>query len=287
MKKILMFISILVMILFMISCGVNSNDNTIVASSFPIYDLTKRVVGDKYNVSCFVPNGVEPHHFEPTPSKVAELESCILYVENGLGFEHYTLPEKISSKKVTLSTGVDIIYSSKDEKTVDPHIWLSPINAIKMMENLLVKLIEINPLNEDYFKKNFQKNRILFEALDQKYKQELSNLRSKYLVTTHEAFGYLCKEYGLSQIALMGVSTEDKPTAMQIVDIQTQIADLNVTTIFSEELASEDFAKDISDTLGINCDILNTIEGLTDETLADDYLTLMADNLLRIRKALQ
>lgn len=291
MKKISMLFIMIIISIGLFSCSTSRTNDVIVASSFPIYDLTKRVVGDKYEVETFTPAGVEPHEFEPTPSKVAKLHDAILYVENGLGFEKYELDEEIKNKTLTLSDGIDVIYSNhshddKIVKEVDPHIWLSLSNAIKMMENVYNRISLIDPSNEAYYKQNYLNNKVLFEALDSKYEETLKNAKSTYLTTTHEAFGYLCHEYGLTQISIMGISTEDKPTPQQLALIQEEIKDKGITTIFSEELQSEDFAKSVSETLNIKCGVLNTIEGLTDKTSSDDYLTLMAYNYLQIMEAL-
>ena len=291
MKKISMLLIMLIISMSLFSCSSKSTKDVIVASSFPIYDLTKRVVGDKYEVETFTPAGVEPHEFEPTPSNVAKLHDSILYVENGLGFEKYELDEEIRNKTLTLSEGIEVIYSNhlhggENTKEIDPHIWLSLPNAIKMMENVYNKVKIIDPQNESYYRQNYLNNKILFEALDSKFASELQNAKSTYLATTHEAFGYLCHEYGLTQISIMGISTEDKPTPQQLISIQEEINDKGITTIFSEELQSEDFAKSVSEALNIKCDVLNTIEGLTDSTSAADYLTLMAFNYQRIVEAL-
>lgn len=285
MKKLIFTLLCIFITIGMSACG-KSSSSDIVASCYPIYDLTNRIVGDKMSVSCFVPNGVEPHEFDPTPSKVRALADSKLYIENGLGLEKYSLPKEVTSHKLTASDGIEVIYGS-DNKTADPHVWLNPLNAIKMMENIKNKVSLLDPDNEVFYQSNYDSQKTLFENLNQKYIDSLVDLKSNYLVTTHEAFGYLCKQYNLNQLSIMGISTEDKPTSQALANIQDKIKGLNVTTIFSEELASDTFATTMSETLNIKCNVLNTIEGLTDETINENYISLMESNLTQILEALK
>lgn len=298
MKKILTMLTLLILILTT-SCGSSSNKNIIVCSNFPTTDFTKRIVGSKYEVKTFIPTGQDAHSYEPTASKVAQLYDCILYVEIGLNLEVYSnsLPGEIKEKTLTLSSNIDLLYShhnhnhsdnniDDEELTVNPHIWLSIKNAIIMMETIKNKMIEIDSKNTSYYENNYNKNKILFEALDEKYTSELSNIKTKYLATTHEAFGYLCRDYNLEEISVLGISNSTTPTASELKNIEEKLTTLNIKVIFGEEFSSNTFVSTIASNLGIKEDTLNTLEGLNDDTLKDDYLTLMSSNLLKLKEAL-
>lgn len=298
MKKILTMLTLLILILTT-SCSSSSNKNTIVCSNFPATDFTKRIVGTKYEVITFIPTGQDPHSYEPTASKVAQLYDCVLYVEIGLNLEVYSnsLPSEIKDKTLTLSSNIDLLYSHHNHNhstsniddealTVNPHIWLSIKNAIIMMETIKNKMIEIDSKNTTYYENNYNKNKILFEALDEKYTRELSNISTKYVATTHEAFGYLCRDYDLEEISVLGISNATTPTATELKNIEEKLTTLNIKVIFGEELSSNTFVSTIASNLGIKEDTLNTLEGLNDDTLNDDYLTLMSSNLLKLKEAL-
>lgn len=289
MKKILTILIVFISLFSFTSCDKNTSESIdIITSCYPIYDFTTRIVGDKLTVSNLVSPGVEPHDYEPTPKDIANLTEAKLFIINGNGFEHYlnSLPKEMGAKMVIASANIEPIYSNINKDTVDPHMWLDISNAITMMENIKNQIVMIDPANKEYYEDNFTMNRYLFEGLDAKYKETLTNLKSTYLVTSHEAFGYLCKAYGLNQLPIRGLSTEDEPTADDITRIIKDIAGKNVTTIFYEDLVSDEIAKKIASETGLKCDILYPIEGISKDMGNENYLTLMAKNLVQIQKAL-
>lgn len=300
MKKIICFFIIIGIGLLFTACSLNINTNVIVASTYPAYDLTKRIVGDKYEVTQFVPNGQEPHDYEPTARKIGALYDAKLYIEIGFGFETYTnsLPDKIKNKALTLSDGIEPLYSfhshhhehnhedDNDSETVNPHIWLSIKNAIKMMNSIFNKMALIDENNKAYYEANYLKNKELFEALDTKYRKELQNRKTNYIATTHEAFGYLCKDYGLEEIAIMGITSADSPTASELAKITDELKNKEIKVIFGEAGESSSFSDAIASSLKIKRSSLNTIEALNDLTQNEDYLSLMESNLISLKEAL-
>ena len=301
MKKIISFFIIIGIGLLFTACSLNINTNVIVASTYPAYDLTKRIVGDKYEVTQFVPNGQEPHDYEPTARKIGALYDAKLYIEIGFGFEAYTnsLPDEIKNKALTLSDGIEPLYSfhshhhehdhedeDNDSETVNPHIWLSIKNAIKMMNSIFNKMVLIDENNKAYYEANYLKNKELFEELDTKYREELQNRKTNYVATTHEAFGYLCKDYGLEEIAIMGITNADSPTASELAKIIDELKNKEIKVIFGEAGESSSFSDAIASSLKIKKGNLNTIEALNDLTQNDDYLSLMESNLISLKEAL-
>lgn len=300
MKKIISFFIIIGIGLLFTACSLNINTNVIVASTYPAYDLTKRIVGDKYEVTQFVPNGQEPHDYEPTARKIGALYDAKLYIEIGFGFETYTnsLPDEIKNKALTLSDGIEPLYSfhshhhehnhedDNDSETVNPHIWLSIKNAIKMMNSIFNKMALIDENNKAYYEANYLKNKELFEALDTKYRKELQNRKTNYIATTHEAFGYLCKDYGLEEIAIMGITSADSPTASELAKITDELKNKEIKVIFGEAGESSSFSDAIASSLKIKRSSLNTIEALNDLTQNEDYLSLMESNLISLKEAL-
>lgn len=300
MKKIIIFLLLIGISIVFTACNSNINSNTIVASTYPAYDLTKRIVGDRFVVSQFVPNGQEPHDYEPTAKKIGALYDAKLYVEIGFGFEIYTnsLPKEIKDKTLTLSDGITPLYShhshhhdeehdhDEEAETVNPHIWLSIKNAIKMMEAICQKMVEIDGENKDYYESNFNISSEQFKALDKKYEETLASRTSSYIATTHEAFGYLCNDYGLEEIAIMGITNADSPTASELAKITDELKEKKIKVIFGEEGDSSSFADTIALSLKIKKSSLNTIESLNNNTKDEDYLSLMEANLAKLKEAL-
>ena len=285
MKKIYLFFILGLFILVGASCNSSFKHFDIMTSCFPIYDFTSRIAGDKMTVGNLVKAGVEPHDYEPSTKDVRNLVDCKMFVVTGLGLESYLndLPKDIQNKTFVSTTNIELIY---ENNVCDPHVWLDVNNAITMMRNIKDKLVEIDSANASYYENNYKINEELFLQLDNEYKSRLVNLSSPYLITSHQAFGYLCKAYGLTQIAINGLSTEDEPTSEAIAKLIDEIKGLNAKTIFYEELVSDSIAKSIASQTGLECDVLNPLEGLEDEKSEEDYLSLMRKNLEAIIKAL-
>ena len=104
-------------------------------------------------------------------------------------------------------------------------------------------------------------------------------------MTTHEAFGYLGDRYGLDFVGISGPEGEAEVSPARLREVQDVIENGNVTTVFTERLVSPEVADTLAADLGTTTAILDPIEGLTEDTEGEDYLTLMRANLGALRKA--
>ncbi|WP_425464340.1 metal ABC transporter substrate-binding protein [Paenibacillus anaericanus] len=175
-----------------------------------------------------------------------------------------------------------------DHGGLDPHVWLSPTLAIKEVRNIEAGLVEAAPEHKDEFKKNADEYVAALEQLDQEFKDGLSNTKRKDFITQHAAFGYLAKEYGLTQVPIAGLSPEQEPSAEKMTEIVKFAKEHHVKTIFFETLVSSKVADTIAKEIGAQSAVLNPIEGLTDEDKANnlDYLSIMRQNLEGLKAAL-
>jgi len=130
--------------------------------------------------------------------------------------------------------------------------------------------------------------RSVIDKLDAEFKSGLEGLPHKNIVVSHEAFGYLCDDYGLTQLPIEGIEADAEPDAQQMAKITDFVKQNGVTTIFSEELVSPKVAQSIADATGASVEELNPLEGLSEEELAsgDDYFSTMRENLDKLKKAL-
>ncbi len=273
--------------LFLSSCKQdNSSPKTIYTSFYPIYDFTSKIVGDKYKVVNITPSGEEPHDFEPTPKQIEELYDADALLINGLEMEHWldSAPKEIKNKAYIVT---DSIVTRKENNVVDPHVWLSIKNARIELKNIYNYVIELDPNNKEYYESNYNKYDNEFALLQADYKESLKNLSKPYLVTSHAAFGYLCDEFGLTQLYLSGLEPDATPTAKDIEKIIDAVNKYKITTIFYEEMVGPEIAKKIANETGVKCEVLCTLESLTQDELNnhEDYLSKMRDNLIKIKEA--
>ena len=269
----------------------------VVASFYPMYDFATKVGGDKIEVTNMVPAGTEPHDWEPAATDIKNLEDADVFIYNGAGMEHWTEDvlnslENKNLKAVEASKGLTLLEGKEEEgekeNAYDPHVWLDPLNAKTEMENIKNALVEADPDNKDYYEQNYETYAEKFDQLDQEYKEGLSNTKSKDLITSHEAFGYLCQEYGLNQIGIEGLSPDSEPDASRMDEIIKFAKENNVKTIFFEELVSPKVSETIADEIGAKTAVLNPIEGLTDDEISagEDYFSVMESNLKTLEDAL-
>lgn len=126
------------------------------------------------------------------------------------------------------------------------------------------------------------------DVLDREFSEQLSQTSGKTIVVSHEAFGYLCDAYGLTQEPITGMDAEGEPDAKAMAEIVQFVRDRNVKVIFSEDLVSPKVAQQIADETGASCEVLNPVEGLEQDELdaGEDYFSVMRDNLKDLVSAL-
>lgn len=170
----------------------------------------------------------------------------------------------------------------------DPHVWLNPLNAKKQMEAIKDGLVKVDPSNSRFYQDNYDFYAKKLDELDKAYKEAVNEFTRKEIVVSHEAFGYLCNAYGLTQIAIEGISSESEPTPAKMAQIIKFVKENDVKVIFFEELASPKVAEAIARETGAKTDLLNPLEGLSEENLkaGKDYFLVMEENLEVLKKAL-
>lgn len=122
-------------------------------------------------------------------------------------------------------------------------------------------------------------------TLDQEYRRGLAQCRSRTLVVSHDAFGYLAERYHLELHSIAGLSPDAEPSPRHLAEIGDLVRSEHVTTVFSERLASSRMAESLARDLGVTTAVLDPLEGLVPSESGEDYLSLMRENLAAIRKA--
>ena len=259
---------------------------TIYTSFYPVYEFTKRIVGDKYHVVSLVPPGSEPHDFELTARQVARIyDSKALFI-NGLDMEVWSssLDSHIKKKTYVLSNGIE---TRKEGGITDPHIWLDPLKAIEEMRNVTTYMSQIDSENTSFYEANFIVARNGFLQLDEELAGICASFSNKNVLVNHAAFGYMCDRYGLNQISVNGLEPSSTPGPKTIVDIINKVNEYHVNTIFTEELSSPEVSELIARECGIKTDTLNPLEGLEQEEIdaGENYISVMKDNFARLKEA--
>ncbi|MFC3345186.1 metal ABC transporter solute-binding protein, Zn/Mn family [Paenibacillus abyssi] len=172
---------------------------------------------------------------------------------------------------------------------IDPHTWVSPKSALIMAENIKNSFIEVDADNEASYIANFEVLQEKLTALDAKFEEQLSQTTRKDIVVSHQAFGYLTRDYGLNQVSIMGLSPDAEPRAQDLMNIANFVKQNGIQYIFFEELVSSDLADTLAREAKVDTLVLNPLEGLTpqQEQAGEDFISLMEVNLQNLLKALQ
>jgi zinc transport system substrate-binding protein len=272
---------------------------SIVTAFYPLQFVAQRVSGDHATVANLTQPGAEPHDLELTPRQVASLTTADLVIYEK-GFQPAVDEAVVQSENrhvidttavvplhPLVMTGDDLGHaeSGNDHHALDPHVWLDPTNLGRIAGVVVNQLSAIDPDHAaDYARNTALLNKDL-RRLDRSFRSGLSDCVRSEFITTHAAFGYLAQRYHLTQIAIGGLNPDSEPSPARIAEVQRVAREHGITTIFSETLVSPAVAQAIAGDLGLATDVLDPIEGITDQSRGNDYLSVMSANLAALRKA--
>ena len=294
----------------------------IYASFYPIYNLTKQIAGDKFDVKAFNSLTTESHDFEPSAKEIAELSESQLIFMNGAGMEDWKddVNETIDISMVDTSESLNLIKADHDHEDAedhdhedaedhdhdhdhdheegehhhhhhgefDPHTWLSPVNAKAQAKVIADKLSEIDPANKDYYQKNYEKIAKEFDEIINEYKEEFAKVENNKFIVPHEAFGYVARDFGLEQIPLASLTSTADPDAKVMKEVTDLAKADKIRTVFYEKGGSDKAAKTIAGEIGADTAALSTMEFASQDEI-DKEVTIqeiIKENLENIYKSL-
>src|ERR671922_2311576 len=260
----------------------------VLSSFFPIGEFTKKVGGDAIESSLFIPNGVEPHDYDPTINDIQRASSADVLIYNGFNLESWI--EKINIPKIIdASLGLNFLYTDRTNKTIDPHVWLDPLLAKEEVKNIANALIKIDPTNKNYYSNNTMHFLSDLDNLDKFIREHLKSCKKKDFISFHSAFSYFAKRYGLTQHSVTNTSPEAEITPQQLTEIINTAKRLQLNVIYSEELIDPRHAAAIAQEIpGGKVLELSPIEGLTKEERQSGvgYMDKMLQNVKNLMEGL-
>jgi zinc transport system substrate-binding protein len=267
---------------------------SVVASFYPLFEFALQVGASRVAVRNLVPAGAEPHDYEPTPRDVAAVNGAKVLIYNGAGFEPWIqklLPQMPASVvKVSATEGIPLttMASGEGRGRADPHVWLDPVSAQRQVDLIAAGLAKADPAGKAFFDANAGQYRAKLAALHERIERTLAPCRRKVFVTSHVAFGYFAARYGLTQIAVAGLTPEAEPSAAKIREILRLVRQHGVRVIYYEPLVSPRVASAIAREVGARTLVLNPIEGLTDQEMRQGkhYISIMQENLRNLVQGL-
>ena len=273
----------------------------IVAAAYPFQFVAERVAGPNGQVTSLTQPGAEPHDLELTPQQTAAVieADLVVYEKTFQAAVDEAVAQSEQDNALDTTTvvplqdlgaeheheGGESEEEHVEEGGLDPHVWLDPSNLVTIGNAVAERLAAADPERAADYTANAQALETELTALDREYRARLQSCERTEFITSHAAFGYLAKRYGLTQIGISGLSPDAEPSPARIAEVQTEATEHGVTTIFYETLVSPDVAKSIAGDLGLRTDVLDPVEGITPESRGTDYVAVMKSNLAALTSA--
>lgn len=307
-KKLAAVISASLGLLMLTACGsektLGNQDNlqavhasgkvSVVVSFHPLMELAEAIGKDKIDVMTVVPEGTEPHDFEPKARDMVNISRAKVLIYSGLGMEPWVdkVLNNIDTKNLNVveaAKGIDPIINANASVVeahgqYDPHVWLGLKEAELEAKNIKDALSKADALNKEFYEKNYNEFIANADKLYNDYKQKFDNLSNKNFVTGHAAFGYLCRDFGLIQNSVEDVFAEGEPTPKKLKELVDYCKSNRINTVFVEELASPKVSETLAREVGAKTEKIFTIESKED---GKDYLQSMGENLELIYNSLK
>lgn len=245
-KYFLLFICLL---LALSSCKWNSqkfsNPKLIVCTTTIIGDIVQQLVGNEFRIKTLMGAGVDPHIYEAKPSDVRALGEAKVIISNGLHLEG-----KMTDLFDRLKNEKEIIYFSDGmnseklirltEHSFDPHVWFDVRLWLEGIINCKKQLIRIYPNKAQLIERNYLILEKKLTSLNLKIIEILNNIpkSKRVLITSHDAFHYFGKAYGIEVKALQGVSTVTEPGVRNISNLVEFIVRRKIPSVYIESSVS-------------------------------------------------
>lgn len=238
----------------------------------PYAKIVEEIGGDRVSVITMIPPNADPHSYEPKPSVLKTFSKAELYLSDSSGLDQVWLPRFLSvNKKIEtayISSGVSWMQESEDHHhghhhdhhhhgedhhenaSLDPHLWTSPKQVIKVAENVLSALIKKDAASKSYYESRYQLFLEKWTSIDQFVEKTVSQIPEKrrIFIVFHPSYGYLARDYGLIQRAIEVEGKEPKPQDLKALILEAKKNDIHAIFVqpqFSKRSA-ESIAKQLN-----------------------------------------
>jgi zinc transport system substrate-binding protein len=296
------------------ACGSSSSSDgkeaggriSVATAFYPLQEATERIGGDHVSVVSLTPAGGEPHDLELTPKTLEELEGAdaVVYLSKGFqpAVEKAVADLPSSTVKLDALDGLDLLpVDSQLEGTqgevdgeelkggYDPHVWVDPALQAKIATSIEKTLSDVDPSHATEYRKNLDTYVAELEGLSSDFEEGLAECKSRTIVTSHRAFGYLAKAYGLEQIPIAGISPDEEPDPKSLEAVAKAAKADGVKVIFFESTVPKALSETVAREIGATTSALDPVETISQDQLDEgvDYASIQRDNLAELEKALR
>ena len=303
---------------------------TIVTTTFPPYDFVRELAGENAEISMLLRPGMESHAYEPSPADIIAIENCDLFIYNGGESDAWveTLIENLNSPDFHKIKMIECVDALEEDELIgteehnhheeggteehnhheeggteehnhheeggtaeyDEHVWTSPLNAIKICENILNELINIDIDNKNVYQENFLKYQSKLYDLDREIRDIVRESDVNTMIFADRfPFRYFAEEYDIEyRAAFPGCSSQSEPSVKTVAYLVDKIKQDNIKNIFYIEFSNKRLANAIQEETGAVPLLFHSCHNVTVDELNDGctYLSLMKNNIINLKEAL-
>ena len=298
MKKVTLILTIIFILTLFTGCGGTPGRITVATTTLPVYEFTSRLCeGSPIRVTRLITESVSClHDYTLQVGQMRQIETAQAVIISGAGLEDFLSDALNDAKIIDASANIELICPDEGNDHVheddhhhadghhhenDPHIWLSPANAKIMAENIRDSLSRLFPEHQKVFQSNFQ---MLLDDLEQlhSYAQTaLADLSCRELITFHDGFAYLAREYDLTILEAVEEESGSEASAAELKELIALVEDHHLPAIFTEKLGSVSAAGIISAETG------TAVYYLDMAMHGESYFEAMYHNIDTVKEALE
>ena len=328
MIKIRKFLGIISVFLFsvlcIVGCGNNQNSSDkmrVVTTIFAPYDFARQITADKAEIDMLMSPGVDTHSYEPSPQDIIKINECDVFVYVGGENDEWVddILETIENDDIKIIKLMDCVEKVEEEivegmehdhdehceethdhdehceethehESWDEHVWTSPINAIKICDEMTKIFSEVDPSNAEVYKENLEKYTAELTKLDEAFKEVVNNAERNVMVFGDRfPIRYFTEEYGIEYYAAFpGCSSDTEASASTLAFLIDKVKRENISVIFKIELSNGNIAETISEATGADILTFYACHNLTKEEFENGktYVDYMWENVNSLEKAL-
>ena len=292
MKRLMILI---IIILCMLTGCAPQETAQVAATTLPVYEFTCRIVdGTDITVARLVTESVSClHDYALNVNQVKAAEAAELIVISGAGLEEFMEDILLDKPSIDASQGIELICPEEEAEhdhaheheghhhENDPHIWLSPVHAVRMAENICLGLTAQYPEHAETFAANLLTLTAELNALHVYGTEQLSQLACRDLVTFHDGFGYLAEAFDLHILEAVEEESGSEASARELIHLIGIVEEYNLPAIFTEVNGSVSAADVIARETGASTFALDMAMG------GDSYFDAMYHNITILKEALE
>ncbi|WP_062109569.1 metal ABC transporter solute-binding protein, Zn/Mn family [Bacillus niameyensis] len=305
MNKFILWLLPISFLLLMAACGNNEQHEdgkmVIYTTVYPLQYFAERIGGEDTIAKSVYPPGSDEHTFEPSQKDMMNLADADLFLYIGYDLEGFAKKAETTLKnehvkmeavgeKISLEHDEDEHndHDGHDHGGINPHLWIDPIYAKEMAEQILNNLVELQPDQKVKFEKNYQELAEELDSLNEDFIKMAESSKRKEFVVAHAAYSYWETRYGLEQIAIAGISSSEEPSQKKLQEIVETINEKNIPYILVEQNINSRLAGVLQKESNTNILHIHNLAVLTDDDIKNNetYFSLMKKNINTLQEAL-